>query len=331
MKRINNLYNQIISIENLQLADEKARKGKTRSYGVLKHDKSREQNILDLHKMLKEGTYKTSPYDIFIKKTPKIRKIYRLPYFPDRIAHHAVMNIMEPIWYKVFSVNSYSCIKGRGIHQALVDLKRYLKKDPEGTKYCLKIDIKKFYDNIDHDILKAIIRKKIKDVRLLTLLDEVIDSAPGVPIGNYLSQYFANLYLTYFDHWLKEVKGVKYYLRYADDIVILASNKEFLHSLFKDMDRYLREELKLEIKGNWQIFPVEDRGIDFVGYVFFHKYVLLRKSIKKNFARTLYKFRKRNLLIDKNQIASWIGWAKHCNSTNLLKKLNYESILRPTA
>ena len=119
--------------------------------------------------------------------------------------------------------------KNRGIHKLVNNLKKALKYDPEGTKYCLKLDIKKFYPSINHDILKEILRYKIKDEELLQVLDGIIDSAEGVPIGNYLSQFFANLYLAYFDHWIKEVLKVIYYFRYCDDITILGANKEELH------------------------------------------------------------------------------------------------------
>lgn len=139
------------------------------------------------------------------------------------------MNILEPIWLSIFTKDTYSCIKNRGIHKLVNNLKKALKSDPEGTKYCLKLDIKKFYPSINHDILKQIIRYKIKDEELLQLLDEIIDSAEGVPIGNYLSQFFANLYLAYFDHWIKEILKVIYYFRYCDDITILGSSKEELH------------------------------------------------------------------------------------------------------
>lgn len=127
---------------------------------------------------------------------------------PDRILHHAIMNILEPIWVSVFTKDTYSCIKGRGIHGAMRNVKRAI-KDRENARYCLKIDIRKFYPSIDHDVLKAIIRRKIKCKDTLALLDTIIDSTDGVPIGNYLSQYFANLMLAYFDHWIKEEKRVR--------------------------------------------------------------------------------------------------------------------------
>ena len=158
MKRINDLFDKIIDIDNLNLADSKARKGKTRSFGVMKHDKNREDNIRRLHEQLKNGTFKTSPYKIFKIYEPKEREIFRLPYYPDRIVHHAIMNIMEPIWVSVFTADTYSCIKGRGIHGIVPKLKKALKYNVEETKYCLKLDIKKFYPSIDHNILK-----KIKD------------------------------------------------------------------------------------------------------------------------------------------------------------------------
>lgn len=314
MKRLNNLFSQIISIENLIKADEKAQKGKLKQYGVSLHNKNKEENIMKLHNLLKSQNYKTSQYDIFKVFEPKERDVYRLPYFPDRICHHAIMNILEPVFVAVFTGDSYSCIKGRGIHKASFNLRKALRSKTE-TIYCLKLDIKKFYPNIDHDILKKLLRKKFKDINLLWLLDEIIDSAPGLPIGNYLSQYLANFYLTYFDHWIKEEIRIKYYFRYADDIVILHSDKKVLHRIFNLINSYLELNLKLEVKDNWQIFPVEKRGIDFVGYVHYHTHVKLRKSIKKRFARMLKKSP------NKASIASYQGWAKHCNSKNLMKKL----------
>lgn len=314
MKRVNNLFEQICSIENLVLADQKARKGKSKQYGVQAHDKNRHDNILSLHAMLINKTYRTSPYSVFKIYEPKEREIFRLPYFPDRITHHAVMNILEPVFVSTFTADTYSCIKGRGIHKAFYKLKSVLRDEP-GTKYCLKLDVKKFYPNIDHDILKSLLRRKLKDPDLLWLLDEIIDSTEGVPIGNYLSQYFANFYLTYFDHWIKEVKKVKYYFRYADDLVILSSSKEELHKLLSEIRIYLTEKLNLSVKENYQVFPVASRGIDFLGYVFFHSHIRLRKRNKKAFARAVA----RGASVE--SIASYKGWTTHCDSKNLVNKL----------
>jgi retron-type reverse transcriptase len=317
MRRINNLYQKVCSIENLQLADSIARKGKSKQPGVIEHDQNREENIQKLHEMLVNKTYQTSEYTTFTIFEPKERVIFRLPYFPDRITHHAVMNILEAIFVSTFTADTYSCIKGRGIHAAAYAVKKALQDIP-GTLFCLKLDVKKFYPNVDHDILKQLLRRKIKDNDLLWLLDGIIDSADGLPIGNYLSQYFANFYLTYFDHWMKEDRHVTYYFRYADDLVILSDNKPYLHQLLYDIRVYLGEKLKLTVKHNYQIFPVNSRGIDFVGYVFYHTHIRLRKTIKQNFARMIAK--------NKNaaSIASYNGWAAHCDSKHLLKKLVHE-------
>lgn len=314
MKRINNLYQQICSVENIEAAEAIARKGKKKQYGVIAFDRNREANIINLHDMLVNKTYRTSLYSTFIIHEPKEREIFRLPYYPDRIVHHAIMRVLEPIFVSTFTADTYSCIKGRGIHGAATSVKKAL-KDVPGTTYCLKLDIKKFYPNIDHRILKQLLRRKIKDNDLLELLDNTIDSAPGLPIGNYLSQYFANFYLTYFDHWLKEVKGVKHYFRYADDMVILSGSKEYLHQLLIDIKQYLRDNLKLTVKENHQVFPVAARGIDFVGYVFYHTHVLLRKSIKQSFARKVAKG------ITHASKAAYKGWTIHCNAKHLNKKL----------
>lgn len=305
------------------MADNKARKNKSARYGIKQHDKNRLQENKELSLKLRKLIYQTSQYSTFIIYEPKERLIFRLPYYPDRITHHAIMNIMEPIWTKIFIDQTYSSIRDRGIHKVEYDLFKVLKKDPEGTKYCLKMDIKKFYPSITHDILYEILQKKIKDQKLLQLLKEIIYSAQGVPIGNYLSQFFANLYLTYFDHWIKEELKCKYYFRYADDIVILSDDKDYLRNVLVSIKLYLSQVLNLELKSNYQIFPIESRGIDFVGYKFYHTHVLLRKSIKVRLFRliNLYKQNK----IDKEELEkrmrSYFGWMKFCNSKNLLKKI----------
>ncbi|MFD2599880.1 reverse transcriptase domain-containing protein [Sphingobacterium corticis] len=314
MKRIANLYEQICSISNLELADHLAQKGKSKTYGVITHNKNRDMNLLQLQRMFLDKTYKTSNYQVFKVFEPKERDVYRLPYFPDRIAHHAIMNVLEPIFVKTFTSDTYSCIKGMGLHKASRNVKHAL-KDVDNTTCCLKIDIKKFYTSVDHDILKKLLRRKFKDQDLLWLLDEIIDSASGLPIGNYLSQYFANFYLTYFDHWIKEVMCVRYYFRYADDIVILHRDKGYLHDIRTKISAYLSENLNLEVKDNRQVFPVASRGIDFLGYVHYHTHTLLRKTIKKRFARKVAKG------ASKESIASYLGWLKHADCINLKKKL----------
>lgn len=314
MKRRGNLWQEIISLENLRAADIIAQKGKDNQYGVILFNRNREANLQALHIALRDKTFRTSSYDIFTIREPKEREIFRLPYYPDRIVHHAIMRVLKPYFVSFFTADTYSCIEGRGIHKASYALRRTL-RDVPGTKYCLQLDIRKFYPSIDHSILKNLLRKKFKDPDLLWLLEEVIDSAPGLPIGNYLSQYFANFYLSEFDHWLKEKMGIPYYFRYADDLVIPWADKASLHKILAEIREYLRTKLRLEIKANYRIYPTAC-GINFVGYVHYsYDHILLRPSIKRKFAKMVAK--KPTL----ESIASYYGWAKHCNSRHLLKTL----------
>lgn len=321
MKRVDDLFEGICSPDNLRLADTIARKGKRKQRSIRQHDRNRDANIQALHELLNSEDFHTSEYDTFTIHEPKERLIFRLPYYPDRIVHHAIMNKLEPMFLAYYTADTYSCIKRRGTLKASKALRKML-KDVPGTQYCLKLDITKFYPSVDHDILKGQLRRKIKDDRLLRLLDGIIDSAPGLPIGNYLSQHLANFYLTGLDHFIKEVLKVKY-LRYADDIVIPCRSKKRLHEVLARIREYLQCNLKLSIKPNYQIFRVAahpgapGRGIDFVGYVHYHDCVLLRKGIKKSMCR-MYR-RRRN----KQSMAAYNGWAKHCNSINLMRKLNY--------
>ena len=329
MKRYGNLYEQICSAENILEAHNNAKKGKMHYLEVQMVEASLERYLEVLRKQLVTKTFKTSDYHIFTKTdSGKARTIYRLPYFPDRIVHHCIMQILEPIWNKTFIADTYSSIKARGIHKGVKRIKKAL-LDTQNTQYCLKLDIRKFYPSINHDILKSIIRKKIKDRDVLSLLDGIIDSAEGVPIGNYLSQYFGNLYLTYFDHWLKETKQCRYYFRYCDDMVILHSNKQHLSQLKDKIEEYLSDNLKLTLKSNWQIFPVDARGIDFLGYRLFHDYTLLRKSIAQKFKQRIkyIKTHWKHLTHPEilNSVMSYHGWLSHADCNNLAKEyINHE-------
>lgn len=178
MKRIGNIYHKIYDIDNLRLADKKASQGKSYQRGVIEHQQNPEANILKLHFMFRNKEFKTSPYVHFQIMEDKLRDISRLPYFPDRIAQHAIANIVEPILSSTFTAVTYAAIKGRGIHKASFAIRKTLSENCN-LKYCLKLDIRKFYPSISHEILKELIRKKIKDKNVLNLLDEIIDSGGG--------------------------------------------------------------------------------------------------------------------------------------------------------
>lgn len=322
MKRYGNLYEKIYDMDNLVLAHQNARKGKTHYTDVKKVDADPEFYLTEIQKMLKDKTYRTSEYKTFIKHDgKKDREIFVLPYYPDRIIQWAIVQVLEPIWEGTLIANTFSSLKGRGIHQGLVKLQKDL-RNRKDTKYCLKFDIKKFYPSIDHTILKSILRKKIKDADVLELLDGIIDGAPGVPIGNYLSQYFGNLYLSAFDHWVKETNRIRFYFRYCDDIVILGPDKSSLRGLLDKIREFFSSHLKLRVKENWQVFPTFIRGVDFLGYRCFGHFTLLRKSTAINMKRKLVKMTRFVDITrhDLNVISSYHGWLMWCDGNRLSNK-----------
>lgn len=329
MKRYGNIYQKICDIDNLRLAHQNARKDKALYVAVQMVDSNPDFYLKQIQDMLINKTYAVSEYSHqTIVDKGKERDLMKLPYYPDRIIQWAIMLQLEPIFCKVFTSFTCASLKNRGIHKASTLLTSYM-KDVKGTQYTLKIDVRKFYPNINHEVLKRMLRKKFKDAELLELLDMIIDSYPGekgVPIGSYLSQFLANFYLAYFDHWLKEKKGVKYVIRYMDDIVILHHSKSFLHKLRKDIDIYMKELLKLNIKENWQVFPTAIRGVDFVGYRHFYGYKLLRKTTCKHFKKKMLLIKKKvlnDIQITFNEwcsVNSYKGWLAWCNSFRLVQK-----------
>jgi hypothetical protein len=307
-------------MDNIRAAHINGRKGKGHYIEVKMVDSDPDKYLGRIHRMLVNKTFRNSRYKIFIKHGIKDREIYKLPYFPDRIVQHAIMRVLEPIWERSLIRDTYSAIKGRGIHDGVSRMKTFL-RDEYGTRYCLKMDVRHFYPSVDHDVMRMVVRKKIKCPGTLWLLDEIIGSAPGIPIGNYLSQYLGNLYLSGFDWWIKGTERVKYYARYCDDIVILHHDKSYLHELRKKCSEYLGRNLRLKIKDNWQVFPVKSRGIDFLGYRFFGQYTLIRKRIANDFKRKVryiaYNYSELSHQKIVNRIMSYYGWLKHGNGYNL--------------
>lgn len=331
MKRYGNLYSKITDISNIRLAYIKARKGKTWQDTVKKFEANLEDNLLKIQKMLVDKTYVTSKY---ISKTiyePKKRLIYKLPFAPDRIVQHAIMNIVEPIWESFFISDSYACRVDKGIHAGSKKTMEFVRRN----KYCLKCDISKFYPNMDHGVLYKIICRKIKDKEVLALMKEIIDSIGGetnVPIGNYTSQWMGNLYLNEIDHRVKHVYKVKDYVRYCDDFLLFSDDKVMLKTILDDMEGYINNELKLKLSKK-DIFQVS-RGIDFLGYRHFRKYILLRKSttkrVKKRLKELPYLYNRGIVTKDqfRSSLASTIGWLKWANSYNLREKLHIDSLLK---
>ncbi len=322
MKRFGNLFSSIVDTDNLLTAHLNARKGKSQYGEVQMVNRDPGYYIAEIQRMLISKTFTTSPYELKEIYEPKQRTIYKLPYYPDRIVQHAVMQVIQPIWDKIFIYDLYSAIPGKGLHAGSYRLRNFL-KDVPNTQYCLKFDISKFYPSMNHDVLLSLIEKKIKCKDTLWLLEDVIRSTPGVPIGNYLSQYFGNIYMNEFDHWLKEDKGMRYYLRYCDDGVILHADKFLLQDLLIE----IRDELKklhLNLNPKTSIFPVDRCGVDFLGYRHYRRHTLLRKSSARNMIKRVnqievcgYKMDAKTVICS---VMSMFGWLKHCNSYHLTSR-----------
>lgn len=323
MKRYNNLWPKICTMQNFREAYYNATKGKKHytevkeieAYGVEKY----------LEELLEEvisKRYKVSEYIIFKRVTGgKEREIYKLP-MKDRIIQHAIMIHIEPIFRENFIIDTYSSIKGRGIHNCLKRVKRAVKQ--KDVAYCLKLDIHKCYPSLDKEILKSKLERKFKDKDLLWLLFLIIDSCDhGVPIGNYTSQYFNNFYFSDFDHWLKETKRIKYYFRYCDDMVILENNKEKLRLLLSDIRQYIKR-LNVQLKDNYQIFPIYTRGVNFLGYITRNKYSRIRKHIKHQFIRKVNRMDMLHLTEKNiNVLGSYWGIIKHGDCRSLWNKYTH--------
>ena len=325
MKRKGNLFGKITQLENIELAIYKASKGKTKRKSVEKILDCPTYYAMQIQKMLIEKTYKPSPY---IKMTihdgvrKKEREIFKPQFYPDQCIHWALMLYLEPILNKKMYHWNCASIKNRGIHHGMRKLKRILVDDRKYTKYCLKLDVKKFYPSIDKQVLKNKFNRIIKDKDVLWLIDQIIDSSEqGVPIGNYTSQWFANFYLTDLDHYIKEELKVKHYIRYMDDMVLFSNNKKELHKIKKKIDEFLEPE-HLKIKENWQLFKTESRPLDFLGYRFYRGYTTLRKSNFLRIKRRIKKIYKKPELNyhDACAVLSYNGWIVHSNGYNYTQK-----------
>ena len=325
MKRYGNIYNRICNIDNIKLAIIKASKGKRNRKTVIKIIKDMDLYASELRDMLLNRTYKPSPYIesvIFDGSNKKERIIHKPKFYPDQIIHWALMLQLEPIIMKGMYFHCCGSVPNRGSSHGQKYIKKWIQNDKKNTKYCLKLDISKFYQSINHDVLKAKFRSKIKDNDTLWLIDSIIDSCEeGLPIGNYTSQWFANFMLQDLDHFIKEKLKMKYYLRYIDDMVLFGSNKKKLHKSKKEIETIINS-YSLQIKKNWQVFKVDSRGVDFLGFRFFRNKVILRKRNALRIRRRAKRIHKRGNISYKDACAmvSYWGWIKRSNSYNFYNK-----------
>ena len=329
MKRRGNLFKEIVTTENIHLAYCKARKGKRRQRKVQAFEKNLDDNIKNISKSLIDRTFQTSEYRTKIIHEPKERTIFILPFAPDRIVQHSLMNIIEPMWDKMMIHNNFACRVGKGIHAGSRKTMEYVRKN----NYCLKCDISKFYPSVNHDILYDILQRKIKCTDTLWLLKNIICSCPGgknVPIGNYTSQWFGNMYLNELDMYVKHELKCKDYVRYCDDFCLFHNDKSVLNAMAKRIESFLLNRLNLKFS-KCDLFPVS-HGVDFLGYRHFRKYILLRKStakrVKKRLAR-LPRLLEKGKITKKqaeSSVASTWGWLKWANTYNLRLSLDIDNL-----
>ena len=291
MQRIGYLFGQIVSFENLQRAAHKAFRGKKKyTPAGARFYFAREQELLHLEEELCAGTYRPQPYRSFRIYEPKERLISASD-FRDRVVHHAVCNILEPIFERGMIGDSYACRVGKGSHAAVARTQYFARR----FAYVLKCDIRKHFESIDHDVLKQIVARRIKEQRVLNLLTIIIDHpvtdyAPskGLPIGALTSQIFANLYLNELDHLVKEKLRVKGYLRYMDDFLLFGHSQEQLREWLVVIRHFIREQLRLELKEDvLRLLPVSE-GIPFLGFRIFPGLVRLDRKHLIRFRRRIW-------------------------------------------
>jgi retron-type reverse transcriptase len=321
----NNLWDKVVDFENVYKAFHDAAKGKRYHNDVLDFKQNLEENIFDIITELNEQTYSPLPLRQFYIYEPKLRLI-SAPAFRDRIVHHSLVQVIEPLFEHRFINETFACRKGRGTHAGVKHIFHsiQLAKRAWGQYYVLKGDVTKFFPSVNHTILKQIIRRTIRDRRVLWLLDTIIDSYStegqdgiGIPIGTLTSQLMANVNLDLLDHYVKNM-GVKFYARYMDDFVLIHQDKAFLHEAWKDIEHFLNEKLSLKLNPKTTVYPGE-HGIDYCGYRIWPSHVKPRKSTVKRAKKRLKKFA--TLFVNdphilehaKMSIMSFFGYIKHCS------------------
>lgn len=333
--RNRNLEYELLTNENLLKAAYDAQKGKRLNLEMIDFNKHYGTYLQKIYNDIVDRTYVHGGYR-YMRINDGKERVISIAKVYDRVIHRLVLNVMIPIWVNTFIHQTYACIKGRGLHQCLSDVYSDLVNDPKNTRYCLVMDVHHFYESISHTILKEIIRRTCQDSTLLWLNDCIIDSTEGdrgIPVGNAPSQFYGNLYLSPYDHFMKEDMRIPYLYRYMDNITILAKTKEQLHDAYKATKWYFDNVLHLKINDNYQIFPVKDRCIDFVGYKISPHGILLRKSIlyrmfrKLNHINKFYDIESEDEF--KRRFPSEYGWINHCSPkhkmyliTNIIKTMS---------
>lgn len=310
LKRYGYLFDKIVDKENLILAHKNASKGKQKYWEVKMINEDVDKYIDKLHDMLVSRSYYCSPYQSFKKiHRGKEREIFKIAYFPDRITQHAILQIVEPIWKASLITDTYQSIKGRGVHKCKEKIEKIVQQD--GIQYCLQLDIKKYYPSIQNNLLKEVMRYKIKCPDTLELLDRIIDGHDGVPIGNYISQYMGNVFLNKLDHYIKEELRVKHYFRYCDDLLLLSNSKEGLWRFKEVIENWLNAH-GLELKDSYRVFKITELNpVDALGYLIYPSRTRLRGNIAEGVKKSLHE-------CDELALPSFLGWAMHADARPLI-------------
>lgn len=264
------------------------------------------------------------PKEIYDGISRKKRTII-VPSFREQVVHHLIVDLLKPFFLQGIYEHAYGSIPNRGVHDAKRAIEKWIRTDSENCKYVLKMDIRKYFESIPHDILKAKLAEKIIDKEMIRILFEVIDANDkGLPLGFYTSQWLSMWYLKDFDHYIKEQCHAIHYVRYMDDLVIFDKSKENLHVILNHAINYL-DCLGLELNNKTQIFPLESRDLDFMGFRFFRNKTTLRRGIFFKMLRKSRKLRYRKATIyEVRQMLSYLGWIK---STNIYRI--YEQYIKP--
>lgn len=276
-------------MENIRLAYQESRRGKASKPGVRRVDEDPEPFLREVQRLLITHEYKSGEYREFVvHERGKDRIVYDVDYFPHRIVHWALMNVIRPILMNVIGPHSFAAMQGRGAHQAVSIVQEWVRTDAEGTKYVYSMDIRKFFPSIDKDLMIEKLERHIKDPDVIWLCKEIVYGFPGtgLPIGDYTSQYFANYYLSNLMRFLKQVYHCVYAIIYMDNLLVFGRTKAWLHRVRRKVEEIVAEN-RLEVKGNWFIAPVDDmvRGIDWLGYRIFREYTLLKTATKNRIKR----------------------------------------------
>ncbi|MDR2741763.1 MAG: reverse transcriptase/maturase family protein [Treponema sp.] len=338
-KSFSYLWERIIDFENLYHAFREASTGKRYRWESLKFKSNLEENLITLQNELIWDMYKPEPYRQFIIKEPKQRLI-SAPTFRDRVIHHALCQIIEPVFDNRMIYETFACRRGKGTHAAMYHTQKYARAAQRkwGEYYVLKCDIKSFFPSVNHNILIDIIRRYIRDRKAMNLIGVIIRSyespyqdGKGIPIGALTSQLGANVVLMPFDHWIKEKNHVEFYARYMDDFIILHNDKRYLWELLCKIENYLRDNLKLNLNPKTGIFPGKN-GIDFCGYRIWPTHIKPRKSTLKRAKKRLRKmarmYRTNPEILEhaKASIMSFLGYIRHCQGWRSTKSV-LESIV----